>query len=39
MINAVAIHKDIIKTGNRTPKVASIDDTIVYLHQLLANNC
>ena len=35
LINAVPIRKDLLKTGVREPKVANIDDTLVYLTQPL----
>ena len=31
LINAVPIGKDLLKIGVREPKVANIDDTLVYL--------
>ena len=31
IINAVPIGKDLLKIGVREPKVANIDDTLVYL--------
>ena len=31
IINAVPIGKDLLKIGFREPKVATIDDTLVYL--------
>ena len=34
-INAIPICKDLLKTGVREPKVANIDDTLVYLSPTL----
>ena len=31
LINAVPIGKDLLKKGVREPKIANIDDTLVYL--------
>ena len=31
LINAVPIGKDLLKIGIREPKVANVDDTLVYL--------
>ena len=31
LINAVPIGKDLLKTGVREPKVANVNDTLVYL--------
>ena len=35
LINVVSIGKDLLKIGVREPKVANIDDTLVYLTQPL----
>ena len=35
-INAVSICKDLLKIGVRKPKVANIDDTLVYLAPTLS---
>ena len=36
LINAVPIGKDLLKIGIREPKVANIDDTLVYLTPTLS---
>ena len=36
LINAVPIGKDLLKTSIREPKVANIDDTLVYLTPTLS---
>ena len=36
LINAVLIGKDLLKIGAREPKVANIDDTLVYLTPTLS---
>ena len=36
LINAVPIGKDLLKTGIREPKVANIDDNLVYLTPALS---
>ena len=36
IINAVPIGKDLLKIGVREPKIANIDDTLVYLTPTLS---
>ena len=36
LINAVPIGKDLLKIGVREPKVANVDDTLVYLTPTLS---
>ena len=36
VINAVPIGKDLLKIGVREPKVANVDDTLVYLTPTLS---
>ena len=36
LFNALPIFKDLLKIGTREPKVANIDDTLVYLTSALS---